>query len=159
MVSTNEISFWLTYLITDQVDGYWIPYGSHLFQPIGCLVLRDRLVGNLFSWESSISRWDRTEMKYISPWFLYDLFIYPKEWMAEYLSRIFKMDIEWHRQNIPPICLDELWQIVGRWIKKRGQLSPKLPRLLKITSSLLSAWTISIPISLYENRVNHRDTV
>ena len=24
--------------------------------------------------------------------------------MAEYLSRIFKMDIEWHRQNIPPIC-------------------------------------------------------
>ena len=69
------------------------------------------------------------------------------------------MDIEWHRQNIPPICLDELWQILGRWIKKRGQLSAKSPRLLKITSSLLSAWTISIPISSCENRVNHRDTV
>jgi hypothetical protein len=46
----------ITGIIASQVDGHRIPDGSYFFQPIGCLVLRDSVVGNLFSRQSSISR-------------------------------------------------------------------------------------------------------
>ena len=53
---TNNLLQIITGIIASQVDGHRIPDGSHLFQPIGCLVLRDRLMGNLFSGQSSVSR-------------------------------------------------------------------------------------------------------
>jgi hypothetical protein len=53
---TNNLLQIITGIIASQVDGHRIPNGSHLFQSIGCLVLRDSIVGNLFSRQSSVSR-------------------------------------------------------------------------------------------------------
>ena len=53
---TNYLLQIITGIIAGQMDGHRIPDGSHLFQPNGCLVLRDRLVGTLFSGQSSIPR-------------------------------------------------------------------------------------------------------
>jgi hypothetical protein len=54
--NTNYLLQIITGIIAGQMDGHRIPDGSHLFQPIGCLVLRDSIVGNVFSRQSSVSR-------------------------------------------------------------------------------------------------------
>ena len=42
---TNYLLQIITGIIASQMDGHRIPDGSHFFQSIGCLVLRDRLMG------------------------------------------------------------------------------------------------------------------
>ncbi len=49
----------MTGAVASQVDGHRIPDWSNFFQPIGCLVLRDSIVGILFPRQSSLSRWEK----------------------------------------------------------------------------------------------------
>jgi hypothetical protein len=53
---TNCLILKITGIIATQVDGHRIPNRQHFFKSIGCLVLRGRLVGNLFSRQSTLSR-------------------------------------------------------------------------------------------------------
>ncbi len=128
------------------MNGHWIPNGSHLLQSIGCLVLRNSLVG------SKIPYPGETELKWnIPPISANELFHYHKEWMAEHLWKIFKMDIEWHHRNILKISSGKLWKIAGRNIQRKANILSSCRddrKIHRVISQHRSASTIWIWISL-----------
>jgi hypothetical protein len=67
----------------NQMDGHRVPDGQNIFQSIGCMVLRDSLVVNLFSWQSSVSRWEIKSIEItikMNDWHLLFHFIF-QEWI------------------------------------------------------------------------------